>query len=479
LLADLQQQLASGKKVDTYGELGLQRVQVLSLRSELSQIKGFTDGISMIDLRLDSMLLSLERIRELASETKSDALEVGFEPLASGLTVYQTEVSVRFDEVAALLNTEVNGRHLFGGRETEQDPVLPSAEILDGSSGRAGFRQIASERRLADIGADGRGRLVLNTPAGATATISEDAAGSPFGFKLAGVTSTLSGTTVTGPAGAPPDVDITFSAALPKDGETIHLTFDLPDGTQHELTMTARASGPLAPGEFLIGADENATAANFQTALTSEVETEAQRSLSAASLFAAANNFFDFDAANPPQRVNGPPFDSATSLRDATAADTVFWYRGEDSATSARQSSLARVDDAISVAYGARANEQSLRDVLKAFAAVSVETFNPSDADAADRYHELKLRANAILSFPAGTQGVDDIITELTVAKTVAGRAGERHEASGSILQGIIGEAENADILEVGTQILELQTRIEASLQISASLGRLSILNFI
>jgi len=152
-------------------------------------------------VRLDVMLLTLDRVRELASESKSAALAVGFEPLSTGQTVYQMEVSARFDEVTALLNTEVNGRHLFGGRETEQDPVLPSAEILDGGSGRAGFKQIASERRLADLGADGRGRLVLNAPGGATATIAEDAAGSPFGFKLAGATSTLSGTSIIGPAG--------------------------------------------------------------------------------------------------------------------------------------------------------------------------------------------------------------------------------------------------------------------------------------
>ena len=479
MISDLQQQLATGKKAKTYGGLGLQRTQVLSLRSELSQIKGFTDTISLLDLRLDVMLLSLERVREVVSETKSDSQMAGFTPLSTGQTMFQTEVAGRFDEVVSLLNAEVTGRHLFGGRETEQDPVLPAAEILDGGSGRAGFKQIVSERRQADLGADGRGRLVLNPPAGATATIAEDAAGSPFGFKLAGATSTLSGTSIIGPAGSPPDLDITFSGTLPNDGESIRLTLDLPDGTQHDIVMTARASGPLTPGEFLIGADANTTATNFQAALTTEVETEAQRSLSAASLFAATNDFFDFDVANPPQRVDGPPFNSATALRDATAGDTVFWYQGEDSATDARTSNRAKVDDSIFVAYGARANEDAFRDALKTFAALTVETFSETDVNAADRYNEIRLRANSALAFQGGTQAVEDIIIELTVAKVGVGRAAERHQASDSILRGIIGEAENADIYEVSTQILSLQGRIEASLQVLASLSRLSILNFI
>ena len=478
-LLDLQQQLATGKKVQTHGDLGLQSARILSLRSELSQIEGYTNTISLIDIRLDIGLLSLERIRELASQTKSDALSVGFEPLANGQTIYQQEASVRFDETIALLNTEVNGRHLFGGRVTETDPVLPAREILDGAGGRAGFKQIVSERRQADLGADGLGRLVLTINPASTVNIAEDVAGSPFGFKLAGATSTLSGTTITGPAGVPPSSDVTFSGTLPSDGQTINLSFDLPDGTQQSIILTARSSGPLLAGEFLIGADANATAANFESALTTAIETEALRSLSAASLFAAASNFFDFDAANPPQRVAGPPFDSATALIDATVNDTVFWYQGEDSPTSARQSSIARVDDSISIAYGVRANEDAFRDVLKSLAALTVETFSPGDDNASNRYNEIRLRASEALSFPSGNQAVADIITELTVAKTVAGRAVERHRASDAFIRGIIGEAENADIYEVSAQILSLQNRIAASLAVTASLSQLTILNFL
>lgn len=580
LLSELQQQIASGKKVKTYGDLGIQRSQILSLRAELSQLAGYTSTIALLNVGLDISLQSLERIRTLASEAKSDTLAVGFDPLATGQTALQAGISLQFDEIVAMLNTDVNGRHLFGGRETEQNPVLPAAEILDGAGSRVGLKQVVSERRQADLGADGRGRLVLTGPeasvtggvvgtpgdigggttaqvtidiggnpqnfdisdggldtlaaleaaidaafgadvativggnqlrltaanatdtititdidpgaaalAGltegvttnptASATIAEDAAGSPFGFKLNAATSTLTGTTVTGPAGGPASVNVQFTTTLPNDGETIRLTYDLPDGTTHEMTLTARASGPLGDGEFLIGADENETAANFQTVLTASIETAAQRSLSAASLFAATNDFFDFDDANPPQRVNGPPFDTAIALKDATTADTIFWYQGEDSATDARSSNVAKVDDSILVSYGARANEDAFREVLKTFAALSVETFNVNDVNAADRYTEIRHRASTQLSFQGSAQSVDDIIIELTVAKVGAGRAAERHQASDAILRDIIGEAETSDLYEVSAQILSLGVRIEASLQISASLSRLSILNFI
>lgn len=579
-LQELQKQLATGRKVDTYGDLGLDRTQILSFRSELSQIKGYQNSISILDVRLDVMISSLERIRQSATVSKSDAHASGFEVLSTGKTIYQTEISNRFDEAVSLLNTEVNGRFLFGGRVTETNPVVPAAEMLDGSGGRAGFRQIVDERRQADLGADGRGRLVLDGPhatvtggvvatpgdiggaapaqfsidiggnlqtfdisdggldtlaaleaaidaafgadvasivggnqlqiaatdptesiaiadidagaaalagltAGATTTptatasISEDSATSPFGFKLAAVNSTLSGTVVTGPAGAPSNLDVTFSATLPSDGETLTVTLDLPDGTQHELTLTARAAGPLDAGEFLIGADENVTADNFQTAVGTALETAGQTALSAASLFEASDNFFDFDEANPPQRVDGPPFNTSTALVDATTTDTVFWYQGEVSSSSARQSNSVRVDDSISIAAGARANEEALVQTLKTFAALTVETFDQNDANGSQRYSEIKQRTSNELSFLNGTQSPSEIVTELTVAKTVAGQASQRHKVSDALFRDTIGEKENADIYEVSAQILALQVRIEASLQVSASISRISIINFI
>ena len=580
LLSELQQQLATGKKVQTYSDLGIARNQVLSLRSELSQIGSYRDTIKQVDIRMDVMLQTLERVRNIASDTRSDALEVGFELNASGQTVFQTGVAARFDEVVGLLNTNVGDRHLFAGRNIESPPVAASTDILEGAGSQAGFKQIVSERRQADLGADGLGRLVLAGPqatvtggvvatpgdiggaapgqvtidiggnaqnfdisdggfdtlaaletaidaafgadvativggnqlqltatnatdtititdidagaaalAGLTAgvttnpsassTITEDVAGSPFGFKLNAATSALTGTTVTGPAGAPASVNVQFTATPPNDGETIRLTLDLPDGTTHEMILTARETGPLADGEFLIGADQNETAANFQTLLTTSVQTEAQRSLSAASLFAASDNFFDFDATNPPQRVDGPPFDTAVALRNATTTDTVFWYQGEVSSTSARGTALAKGDDTIIAAYGARADEDALRTVVKNAAAIAVETFSAGDANANERYGELKTRATARLTFSGATQSPEDIITEIAVASTTLGQANERHKANEALLEGFIGEEENADIFEVSAQLLALQGRVQASLQITASLSGLSLVNFL
>ena len=458
---------------------GLQRSQILSMRAELSQIEGYQKTIQFADVRLDVMIQSLDRIREIASVSRTDALATGFELHAAGQTIYQSEVAARFDELVSLLNSNIDGRYLFGGRNTESPPLRPTSEILDGAGGRAGFRQIAAERRDADLGADGRGRLTLPALAGSTASLAEDAAGHPFGFKLGTVSSTLAGTTVAGPAGSPATIDVTFSATLPSDGETLSLSLNLPDGTQTDITLTARAGATSRPGEFEIGADAATTAANFRAALDQAVQDEAARSLSAASLAEAADNFFDFDATTPPQRVAGPPFTSATALTNATTADTVFWYEGEVSSTPARDTAVARADDAITVGYGVRANETAFVTALKHLATLTVETFSAGDAAAADRYAEIKSRTVSALSYPSGTQSVAGVVTELTVSKTTLHNASERHDANTVLFDELVGNAENADVYEVSAQILSLQSRVEASLQVSASLGRLSLVNFL
>ena len=80
----------------------------------------------------------------------------------------------------------------------------------------------------------------------------------------------------------------------------------------------------------------------------------AQTALPAASAIAAGNDFFN---SNPPQRVAGPPFDSAMALVNGTSADTVMWYTGEAGSTPARSTALAQVGPSTTIAYGVRANE--------------------------------------------------------------------------------------------------------------------------
>src|SRR5262249_15601354 len=184
--------------------------------------------------------------------------------------------------------------------------------------------------------------VALPTP-GTRVAISEDVAGWVFGFKLSGASSTLTGANAIGPSGTPPAITVDL-ATNPNAGDQITYTFKLPDGTTQDLTLTATTASPPANNQFTIGANPAATAANLQATLTQSVKTLAGTQLTAALAVAAAHNFFDIDVGQPPMRVAGPPFASATALVAGTLANTVTWYTGEMSVAPARSSVTARVD---------------------------------------------------------------------------------------------------------------------------------------
>jgi len=349
--------------------------------------------------------------------------------------------------------------------------------ILNGDGARAGLKQLIAERSQADLGANGLGRLQSPAVAGSQVSISEETPPTVFGMKLASVTS-LNGATVTGPAGSPASVSVNF-AGNPNSGDAITFAFNMPDGSQEKLTLTATTNTPPGPGEFTIGMLTTDTANNFQAALSAGVQQIAATTLPASSAMAAANNFFDVDSGQPPMRVAGPPFDSATSLAAGTPANTVTWYTGEMGTDSARGTAVAKVDDALSVAYGARANEQAIRSTVANIAVYAVSTFSPSDPNAQARFAALSQRVSDGLSPQSGQQKIQDIEAELAFAQTTMNDAKTRQQQSQGMLQGMLDGVEQAPQEEVAAQILALQTRLQASLQTTSMLYQLSIVNYI
>ncbi len=478
-LDELQRQLGSGKKAADYAGLGLERGLSVGLRTRMAAIDGYGDTIATLGVRLDLAQTALSRVASIQREVKNATQQAAYDVDSSGQTAMQKNAALQLDEMLGLLNTRAGDRYIFSGRAGDTPAVETLAHILNGNGAQAGLKQIIAERNLADLGATGLGRLAIAAPVPATSVgLSEDAAGSPFGFKLGAITTTIAGASVTGPAGAPPSLSIDL-AANPAAGESVRFTFNLPDGSTEELTLTASANTPLGPRQFAIGATADATAANLRSLLGSELGKLARTSLSAASAIAAARNFFDIDSGQPPQRVAGPPFDSATALVAGTPANTVYWYMGEMGSDPARGAAIARIDDSISVSYGVRANEEGLRWAVEHVACFAATTFPASDPDAEARFLAFNQRLGPVLAGPANVQSLSGIRAELAGAQTSLGAAKERHVQTTAVLEGLLDSIEGVSQEEVGASILALQTRLQASLQTTAMLYRTSIIDYL
>lgn len=343
-MATLQMQLGTGAKASNLAEMGRDLPMSLSVRSRLAKIEGFSSNIDTVNLRLSFVDKTLSRLDAIGSESRNSAVQGQYGTNNINMATLPDLSKARLDEVVTLLNADVAGRYLFGGTRTDTAPLPDTATLLDGAGDKAGFKTVVGERKLADAGADGMGRLQTSIDAGtSTVRLSEDGI-HPFGFKLSSVTSTSPNSSI-GLQSPVPDVaplgdtmSVTFQpapAAQITSGQTISLGFALPDGGQTQVTLRAvtATESTGASDEFVIGVDADATAANFKTAMDAKLVEVGSSRLAAASTFAASENFFNA-AGEPVLRVSGNPA-TTTGLRLATTDDTVMWYGGQSAAVSA------------------------------------------------------------------------------------------------------------------------------------------------
>jgi flagellar hook-associated protein 3 FlgL len=472
-LDDLTRQLGTGQKSQDYAGLGLQAGLTVGLDAQLSALNGYNNAISLVGTNIGAAQNALSEISSV-NDAVVQAVNTAssFTLNGNGQTVAQSGAVAQLDTILAALNSQAGGNYLFSGSATNQPAVASTDEILNGNGSQAGLKQVIAERAQADLGTSGLGRLLIPPAAGNTVSISDDSASSPFGFKLAGITSNLTGATV---GGSPPSMSVTLGSN-PNNGDTIAFNLTLPDGSTQSVSLQATTASPPGANQFTIDPNATVTAGNLQAALTTAIGNLAQTALPAASAIAAANDFFN---TNPPQRVAGPPFDTATALVNGTSADTVIWYTGEAGSTPARSTALAQVGPSTTVAYGVRADEPALSNIVANVAVLAATSYAPSDPDAAASYAALTQRVAANLKGQPNSQTLSEIQSDLANAQTTMNGASSVNQQTQNTLTDMLQQIEGVSNNQVGAALLTLQTNLQASMEVTSLLSQMSLVNFL
>lgn len=471
-LNQLTQQLRTGQKSQDYAGLGSQAGLTVGLDAQLSALTGYGNAISLAGTNISIAQNALSQIGTMSNDV-DQAINAPstFTLDNNGQTRAQSGAAAQLDAVLAALNSQAAGNYLFSGSAVNQPAVASTDTILNGNGAQAGLKQVIAERAQADIGTSGLGRLNIPPAAGNTVSIS-DVAASPFGFRLAGITSNLTGATV---SGSPPSMSVTLGSN-PSNGDTVQFNLTLPDGSSQTVTLQATTASPPGANQFTIGSSATVTAGNLQAALTTAVTNLAQTALPAASAIAAANDFFN---SNPPQRVAGPPFGSATALVNGTPANTVMWYTGDTGSTPARSTALAQVGPSTTVAYGVRADEPALSNIVANIAVLAATSYAPGNPNASASYAALTQRVAADLNGQPGTQSLSNIQGDLANAQTTINNAKSVNQQTQNTLTDMLQQIENVSPDQVGAQILTLQTNLQASMEVTGLLSKLSLVNFL
>jgi flagellar hook-associated protein 3 FlgL len=472
----LSRQLGTGQKAALYSELGSQAGLAVGLNRQLSAIAGYDDTNSTVTTTLGIEKVALSQIGDAANAIQGAAEQpAAFTISSNGQTALQANATAQLDQILSLFNTQVGDNYIFSGSAQNQPSVDTTDHILNGNGAQAGLKQVISERNQADVGASGLGRLVIPAAAGSTVSINEDVAGSPFGFKLASVGSSLTGATLTQPTGSPSTATVTLGAANPNNGDSVQFGLTLPDGTSQTITLQATSAATAGANQFVIGATPAATAANLQTALTTAVGNLAKTELPAASAIAAAKNFFG----SPPQRVTGPSFNSATALQNGTSADTVSWYTGESGATPARQTATAQVGPTTSISFGLRANEPAFTSLLANIGALAATSYAAVNTNTSASYAALIGRVGSNLGTQQGAQSLSDIDADIANAAVTATSAKTVNTQTKTTLTDMMQQVEGVSADQIGVQILTLQNNLQASLSTTARLSSLSLVTYL
>jgi hypothetical protein len=131
------------------------------------------------------------------------------------------------------------------------------------------------------------------------------------------------------------------------------------------------------------------------------------------------------------------------------------------------------------VNYGIRANEEGLRNAIKNIAVFAAASFDASDPNAGAAYSALGTRVGTALDGAPGQQKISDISAQIAGAQQSFDAAKTRHTQTSNMLTDLLQNIEGVSQDDVGVQILSLQTSLQASLQTTALLSKMSLVNFL
>ena len=256
------------------------------------------------------------------------------------------------------------------------------------------------------------------------------------------------------------------------------ITFVASGATGNQLNVTDSVQTLLSKIDSITGTSTPSTISGGVITL----HTDNAASLSVTSSNAPALAALGFGpavtATLPPLRVSGSPLSTATSLVNGSA-NTVSWYTGNSGTGSARASSTARIDSSISVQYGAQANEQAIRTALEGIAVFAAVTTSPTGTNSAAQVSALSLRTATNLTPQPGQQIISDIQTDFAAAQNTMKAASARQSQTQTMLQNIVDQTETVSTQQVASEILALQTTLQASYQTTSMLAGLTLTKFL
>ncbi len=264
---------------------------------------------------------------------------------------------------------------------------------------------------------------------------------------------------------------------VPVAGDTVTVSVGMRDGTTQTLTLTAQADAgeSSATGFSLVGN----VATNLKDAVNKALGAAASTSLAASSASRASQDFFagSQSAGLAPRRISA----DGNGYAEAARTDTVIWYTGDDTASDPRATATAQIGANRVLNIGVQANEAPIRKVLAGLAMMAADagTTAVSGTPEAKRFGALSDHAARLLVSNDTTGGVPGIASDLGLAASTLSDTKTENRTNRNTLQSSLDGVENISAEDVTAQLLQLQTQLQASYQVTSMLSKLNLVNYL
>lgn len=133
-LAELQRQISSGVKTDSYEGLNGNVEQFSDLEQKIGKAQRYQENNTLVISRLSSTSTSLDQILDIANSFKNIIVQRRSATTSEGIA-FPESAQAAWKAVAGQLNSSMQGRYLFSGTRTDAQPVddsvLPTLETPD------------------------------------------------------------------------------------------------------------------------------------------------------------------------------------------------------------------------------------------------------------------------------------------------------------------------------------------------------------
>ncbi len=124
-VATAQVEVASGQKATDYKGVASNTRLLVTLEGELERAERYIDNGNVVSARVETSYDAVSQIVNIATDARvwlSEGLSS-----TGNVATFNQQAQSSLEEIASLLNTQQDGRYLFGGDQTDQPPIDLSA----------------------------------------------------------------------------------------------------------------------------------------------------------------------------------------------------------------------------------------------------------------------------------------------------------------------------------------------------------------